>query len=144
MSSECEADSQHPPLQDSVDVGLREGVTRLKTRERWVVHLRQEELHTCTGSTHLRYHHHHHRHTSMWLCVYLCSPALGLGCLHKNSTRKPSGKTSWNCRMSQRLLGTWNTHTHTRFMPNEWINHYFLSSLYEQLNDKVKRFSSKC
>lgn len=63
MSGEGEADSQHPPLQDSVDVGLREGVTGAKTRERRVVHLRQEELHTWAERAHLHHSHrcyHHH------------------------------------------------------------------------------------
>lgn len=46
-SAEGQADSQHPPLQDSVDAGLREGAGR-SSRER-VVHLGQQELHTWTG-----------------------------------------------------------------------------------------------
>ena len=33
VSSEGEADSQHSPLQDPVDIGLREGATGLKAGE---------------------------------------------------------------------------------------------------------------
>lgn len=128
VSGEGEADSQHPPLQDSVDVGLREGATRPKTWERWVVHLRQEELHTWTGSTHLHHHHllhhyHHHHCKPTRDCVCVCT------CVLQLSASAVCTETVWGNHWEKRpetakwLKGFWEpeTHTNMQFYADMWV-----------------------
>ncbi len=64
---------------------------------------------------------------SVCVCVYLCSPPLCLCYLNRNSRRKPSEKTSWNCWTSQRLLETWiSTNIHRKYTLRHTLTYHKL------------------